>query len=171
MNAHQLIAGMGVAAMLSACGGHDPATMSDYAQDLGRHLDALEGEQVAHFSEISAMGHVDVLGPAELGHSQRMDDGIERMNGPLGAMMSCADGRRTGFDAAGFAGIMHDLRSECDEHGVLMLSAHEMDSASTEESRHYHAVGTQIGKMRRLLSPMMGTESSYSCAPCPSCEM
>ena len=144
MNAHQLIAGMGVAAMLSACGGHDPATMSDYAQDLGRHLDALESEQTAHFSEISAMDHVDILGPAELGHAQRMDDGIDRMNGPLGAMMSCADGPRMGFDAADFAAMMHDLRSECDEHGVLMLSAHEMDSASTEESRHYHA-GTCVG--------------------------
>jgi hypothetical protein len=169
MHAHQLMAGMSVLVMLSACGGHDAATMSDYAGDLGRHLDALEGERVAHFSEISAMGHVDTLGPAELGHAQRMDDGIERMSGPLGAMMSCADGRRTGFDAAAFAALMQDLRSECDEHGVLMLSAHEMDSASTEESRHYQAVGTEIGKMRRLLSPM-GSDS-YGCAPCPSCGM
>jgi hypothetical protein len=162
----------GLVASLAACGGQDAIALSDYALTLGYHLDALNKEQAAHSSEISSMSRVDLIGSVELAHGERMDDHLDRMTRVVGAMMSCAGGSGSIFDPASLAAVAHDLRSECDEHGMLMLSAHDMETALAEEGRHQNAVGKQLDKMRRQMTAMMPPGSANgSCPPCPSCGM
>jgi hypothetical protein len=172
MKTHQLIALGGLAALLVACGAHDTAPSPDYATALEYNLDALNSEQVAHSSEISATTRVELIGPVELGHTQRFDDRLAQMSRVVGGMMSCTDDRGLPLDAATLAALTQDLRTECDEHDVLMLSAHDMETARAEEARHQYMVGKQMDKMRRQMSTMMQPGSGYnSCSPCPSCGM
>jgi hypothetical protein len=172
MKTQFMMAVVGLAASLAGCGGHDTVTLSDYALTISYHLDALGKEQAAHLTEISATSRVESIGPVELGHAERMDDHLDRMSRVMGGMMSCVDANGWSFDAARFAAMAQDLRSECDEHGMLMLSAHDMDTALAEEARHQQAVSKQIDKVRRQMGMMMPTGSDNStCAPCPSCGM
>ncbi len=172
MKTHHGMALAGLVASLAACGGPDTITLSDYALTLGYHLDALSQEQTTHSSEISTLSRVDLIGPVELGHGERMDDHLDRMTRIMGAMMSCAGGTGSILDPASLAAVAHDLRSECDEHGMLMLSAHDMETALAEEARHQNTVGKQMDKMRRQMGAMMPPGSANgSCPPCPSCGM
>jgi hypothetical protein len=172
MKTQIMMAVVGLAASLAACGAHDTITLSDYALTVGYHLDALSKEQVAHFSEISTTNRVDLIGQVELGHAERMDDRLARVTRLMGGMMSCDEVNGSSFDAASFAATAHDLRVECDGHGMLMMSAHDMDTALAEEARHQEVVGKQIDKLRRQMNTMMAGGSANSiCAPCPSCGM
>jgi hypothetical protein len=170
MKTHPFIAIIGLAFSIAACGGQDPTTSTDYGAAFAQQLDALTNEQSAHSAEISALGGVGLIGSVELGHATRMDEHLARMSQVTGAMMSCRDDRASPFDPATIAALTHDLRSECDDHAVLMMSAHDMDTARAEEGRHQYVVGKAIDKMRRQIDTML--RSSYTrCAPCPTCGM
>jgi hypothetical protein len=171
MKTHQWMAVVGVGALVTACGGHDVTTTSDYAEAFGQHIDALGAEQVAHSAEISAVTRIDLVASVEQGHAERMDDHLAWMSRVMGGMMSCVDLQGSPFDAANLAVTTHDLHSECDEHGMLMLSAHDMDTARAEEARHQLVVGKQIEKLRRQLGTMISPGSAYRCSPCPHCGM
>ena len=172
MKTPRMMTALGLAGWLFGCAGHDSVTISEYTQVFEAQLEGLNSEQVAHFSEISTTTDVTRVAPAEFAHAERMDDHLARMNRIVGGMMSCVDAAGSPFDAAGFAPIVHDLRSECDVHSVLMLSAHDMESAGLEETRHQNAVTKQMDKMWRQLDAMMQSgSSSGSCSHCPSCGM
>jgi len=160
-----------VGAYVTGCGAHDAMTSSDYAQAFDSQIDALGSEQTVHFIEIAEVTRVDQIGPVEQGHAERIDDHLASMGQVMGGMMSCTDEQGSTFDAVDLAATTHDLRSECDEHGMLMLSAHDMESARAEEARHQRVVGTQIDKLRRQLDAMVPTGSRNRCSPCPGCGM
>jgi hypothetical protein len=161
VNADQLSAMGLLAVVVSACGGHDASMMSNYPQDLGRHLDALQTGQSAHFSEIVAAGDLDSVMRAEDDHWQRMNDHINQMGTMMGQMMSCVDGRGARCDTAPFAGTMHDLRTDCDDHRAAMHGAATLDAARTEESHHEDVMRDRFGTMRGQMDKMVG--SGISC--------
>ena len=172
MKTHPFVALVGFATLSFACSDHGPPTIAEYAEAFNAQLDALGSEQVAHSSEISGVTNIALIGSVELGHTQQMDDRLARMSRLIGGMMSCAAGTASTYDLTSFAVLTQDLHSECDEHAVLMLSAHEMDGIAAEEARHQVAVGMQVEKMRRRLSMTTQPGSGYGgCAPCPSCGM
>jgi len=160
MKTHQWMVVVGV--LVSACGGNDAS--SAYSEAFDRQIDALGAEQVAHSSEIAEIDRVDLIGPAEQGHADRMDDHLARIDKVIGGMMSCANGEDSPFDAADLAATTHDLRSECDDHAMLMLSARDMETAGAEEARHQYAVGKQIDKLRRQAGTMLPPGSAYRCS-------
>jgi hypothetical protein len=162
---------VGLGGWLWGCGDADMTRMSDYTQAFSFHLDALGNEQAAHSSQISTMIGVDRIGPVEKTHADRMDDHLARMSSLLGGMMSCADDRGSPFDAANFASATHDLHLECDQHGMLMMSAHDMETATSEEARHQSVVGMKVERLRRLLGTTAQSASTYTCSRCPSCGM
>jgi hypothetical protein len=171
MKAQQWMAVVGLGGWLWACGDHDTTTMSDYAQAFDQHVEALRAEQTAHFSAVTAMIGVDRIGPAEQTHATRIDDHLDSMSQIIGGMIACAEGHGMQFDAADLAVATHDLRSECDEHFVLMMSAHDMTTAGAEEIRHQDVVGMQTERLRRQVGTMMQPGWAYSCSRCPSCGM
>jgi hypothetical protein len=171
MNAHQLVATTLLAVAATACGGDDRTMMSDYTQNLGRHLDALRTEQSAHASEMSAVSNLDVVRDREPGHWERMNGHMDQMNLALGDMMSCRDARGMPFDGAGFAGMMHDLRSEGDEHETKMLGASSLDLALAEESRHEDTIGLQMFEIQGQWNTMMEESRAYTCPHCQHCGM
>jgi outer membrane murein-binding lipoprotein Lpp len=150
-----------LAVVVSACGGNDSSTMSNYPQDLGRHVDALQTEQSAHSSEIVAAPDLDSIMRAEDEHWQRMNDHMNQMGMVMGQMMSCVDGRGARCDTAPFAGTMHDLRSDCDDHRAAVRSAATLDAARTEESRHQDVTHDRLLEMRGQMGTMVG--SGISC--------
>ena len=169
---HRTMAVMGLAFVLSACGGNDNTTASEYEQALDQQLGELRGEQAAHFAEVSAMGRAGLVGAAESAHAQRIDDRLALMSKLLGGMMSCADGVGAPLDVTGLAANIHDLNVECDQHGILMMSAQQMDAVGLEEGRHQDAVAKLIDKMQHRLNTMAQPGSAYaSCSRCPSCGM
>jgi hypothetical protein len=172
MKSHQTIAAIGLAFVLSGCGGNDDATASRYEQALGHQLEELRGEQASHFAEVSAMQRVGLVGSVESGHAQRFDDHLVVMSRLLGGMMSCADGVGSPLDVTSLAANVHDLRVECDQHGILMMSAQQMDTVGLEEGRHQDVVAKLLEKMQRQLNTMAQPVSAHStCSPCPSCGM
>jgi hypothetical protein len=152
-----------LAAAVSACGGDDASMMSDYTQDLGRHLDEVQAEHKAHSSEVAAASDIESINRAEDIHRQRMDDHMSQTETVMGHMMSCTDARGAHFDGAPFAGMMHDMRSECDDHRTAMHVAATIDSARTEESRHQDAMRERHDKMRGQMGVMMGQRSGFNC--------
>ena len=54
MNTQQLTAVAWLAVAVPACSDHDMTMMSDYAQDLGRHVEAMRSEQSAHSLDVAA---------------------------------------------------------------------------------------------------------------------
>lgn len=171
MKTHQMMSVVGFAVLLPACGGNDTTT-SEYGIALAHQLDALSAEQTGHFSEISTISSVGLIGPAESDHAQRMDDHLAEMSRALGGLMACAGGTAAPLDVAGLAALTHDLHLECDQHGILMLSAQAMANVGTEEGRHQTVTGNVIEKMRRQLNTMMQPGSGYdTCSRCPSCDM
>ncbi len=169
MKTHKWIAVVG--ALVSGCGEHDVTTTSDYVQAFDRQIEALGAEQAGHSAELAEITRVDLIAPVEQRHADRMDDRLASMGKVMGGMMSCADGRGSTFDVVDLAATTHDLRSECDEHGMLMLSAHDMEAASAEEARHQDVVGRQLDRVRRQLGMMIPPGSAYRCSPCPQCGM
>jgi hypothetical protein len=51
--------------------GHSDTMMSDYAQEVGRHMDALQTEETAHASEVASLSTLDGMRDAETAHLQR----------------------------------------------------------------------------------------------------
>jgi hypothetical protein len=82
----------------------------------------------------------------------------------VGGMMACVDSEDSPFGAADLAATTHDLRSECDAHGMLMLSARDMETAGAEEARHQYAVGKLIDKLRRQFGMVLPPGSTYRCS-------
>jgi hypothetical protein len=152
-----------LAAALSACGGDDASMMSDYTQDLGRHLDEVQAEHKAHSSEVAAATDLESIHRAEDGHRQRMDDHMSQTAMVMGHMMSCTDARGAHFDGAPFAGMMHGMRSACDDHRTAMHGAATIDAARQEEARHQDAMREWHDKMRGQMGMMMGQGSGFNC--------
>jgi hypothetical protein len=172
MKPHRTMAVMGFALVLAGCGGSDDTTASEYEQALDHQLGELRKEQAAHFAEVSAMGRVGSVGATESGHAQRVDGRLALMSRLLGGMMSCADGVGAPLDVAGLAANVHDLDLECDQHGILMMSAQQMDTVGLEEGRHQDAVARLLDKMQHRLNTMTQPTSAYAhCSRCPSCGM
>jgi hypothetical protein len=153
-----------LAAAVSACAGHDASMMSDYTQDLGRHLDEVQAEHKAHSSEVAAASDLESINRAEDDHRQRMDDHMSQTDMVMGHMMSCTDARGAHFDGAPLAGMMHDMRSECDDHRTAMHGAATIDAARTEESRHQDAMRERHDEMRDQMGRMMGQGSGFNCS-------
>lgn len=152
-----------LAGSVSACGSDDTSTMSDYTQDLSRHLDDVQTEHSTHSLEIAGAPDLDAIKRAEDDHRQRMDDHMGQMDMVKGHMMSCTDGRGAHFDGEPFAGMMHDMRSDCDDHRSAMFGAASTDAARTEESRHQDIMRDRLHEMRGQMEMMMGHGSGFSC--------
>ena len=157
--------------VLGACGHDDGTMMSDYARDIGRHLDALGAEQTSHSSEVASLSTLDGIRGAESTHWQRMGDHLDQMNLVMGDMMACGSDRGVRIDAAEFARSMQEIRSDCDEHRQAMQSAVDVDSARSEETRHGNAFHTKMGVMRGQWNMMMIQSGEYSCSHCRYCGM
>lgn len=164
MKAYQASAICVLAIAVSACGGNDMSMMSGYTQDLGRHVDALQAEQSTHSADITAAADLDSMARAEDDHWQRMVDHMSQMNTVMGSMMSCTDSRGACLDTAPFAGVMHDMRSDCDDHRKAMYSAVALDAARTEELRHQDAMRNRLATMRGQMNSMMGQGAGYMCS-------
>ena len=163
MKAYQLCALGLLAAAVSACGGDDASMMADYAQDLGRHLDEVQAEHKAHSSDVAAASDLESIRRAEDDHRQRMDLHMSQTDMVMGHMMSCTDARGRHFDGEPFAGMMHGMRSECDDHRTAMHGAATIDAARTEESHHQDAMRDRHDKMRGQLGMMIGQGSGFNC--------
>jgi hypothetical protein len=157
--------------VLGACGHDDGTMMSDYAQDVGRHLDALRAEQTAHSSEVLSLSTLDGIRGAESTHWQRMGDHLDQMNLVMSDMMACGSDRGVRIDTAEFAGSMQKIRSECDGHRQAMQNALDVDSARGEETRHGDAFQAEMGVMRGRWNMMMVQSRGYSCSHCRYCGM
>jgi hypothetical protein len=152
-----------LAVAVSACGGDDASMMSDYTQDLGRHLDEVQAEHSTHSSEVAVAADLESINRAEDDHRRRMDDHMSQMDMVMGHMTSCTDGRGAHFDCAPFAEMMHDMRSYCDDHRAAMRGATTPDAARTEESRHQDGMRDRLDKMRGQMGTMMGQGSGFTC--------
>jgi hypothetical protein len=171
MNLHSLLPLTFLTMTLSGCAHDMGSMMSDYGQDLGRHMDALRTEDSTHASEISVAATSQEVEDAETRHWQRTDDHLSRMSLVMGDMMSCADGRGGTFDTADFARAMQDVRSECDSHRSTMGTTSDLTADRTEESRHQEAMGTRMDGMQSQWDKMMDHGNIYSCSHCRYCGM
>jgi len=163
VKAYQLCAVAMLASAASACGGDNASTMSDYTADLGRQLDEVQAEHKAHAAEVAAASDLESINRAEDGHRQRMDEHMSQTDMVMGHMMSCTDARGAHFDGAPFAGMMQDMRSECDDHRTAMHGAATVDAARTEEARHQDAMRQRHDKMQDQMGMMMGQGSGFNC--------
>ena len=68
------------AVVLLACSVDDETMMSDYARDLGQHMDALESEQATHAAEVAGASDLDSISREEDDHERRMNDHMGRMD-------------------------------------------------------------------------------------------
>lgn len=160
-----------MAAALAGCGSHDTSMMSDYAADLGRHMDALRAEESAHAVEIGTATTPEKVDAAEVRHWQDTDDHLRRMDQLMGDMMSCADARGTSFDSAAFARAMQSVRTECDRHRSTMGQPADLAADRAEEARHGEAMGISMDEMQTQREGMMRVGTSYSCSHCRHCGM
>jgi hypothetical protein len=145
--------------------------MSDYTADMGRHVDALSGELSTHSTEIAATQDVDTIGRAETTHWQRNDDHMNKMDMVMGDMMSCTDSRGNRFDHAPFAGMMQNMRSDCDQHRDAMRDLPDIETRRMEEARHQDAMKNWLAQMSGQIGTMMGQWSGFSCGHCAHCGM
>jgi hypothetical protein len=160
-----------LAISLSGCAHDMGSMMSDYVQDLGRHMDALRIEDSTHASEISVAATSQEVQDAEARHWQHTDDHLSRMSLVVGDMTSCANGGGTSFDTAGFARAMQNVRAECDNHRSTMRSASDLAADRAEEVRHHEEMGTRMDGMQTQWDVMMRKGASYACSQCRFCSM
>ena len=149
------------AVALSACSVDDEIMMSDYANDLGQHMDSLEREQLAHATEVAGAPDLDSISRAEDDHERRMNDHMVRMDGVMGDMMSCADGRGNRVDTAPFARMMQEMRSDRDQHRNAMRASRTLEACQAEELRHREAMLDRLGALRGQMATMMGQGNAY----------
>ena len=81
------------AVALSACSVTDETMMSDYVHDLGQHVDALEGEQLAHATDVAGASDLDSISRAEDDHERRSNDHMNS-GSPI---TRCASWKSTSF--------------------------------------------------------------------------
>ena len=157
---------------LGACG-HDAGTMmSDFGQDSGRHMEALQAEEMSHASATGSLSTLDAMQGTEPAHWQRIEVHLDRMSLVMGDMMGCASERGARIDAAaGFADSMQKIRSECDGHRRTIQSVADVAAARKEEGRHGRAVADQVMVMLGQWDMMMIDSRGYACSPCRDCGM
>jgi hypothetical protein len=145
--------------------------MSDYAQDLGRHMDALRASESAHEMAVSAAATPEQVANAETRHWQDLDAHLSQMTLMMTDMMSCANASGTRFDTADFAGAMQNVQTECDTHRATMLSSSSLADDRAEESRHHDAMASRMESMQGHWNVMMSEGPSYTCSHCRYCGM
>ncbi len=150
-----------ILAGVGACG-HSDTMMSDYAQAIDRHMDALQTEETAHASEIASLSTLGAIRDAEAGHSQRMDDHLDEMRLVMRDMAGCRSS--TLVDNAGFADSTQKIRFECDDHLQAMELAPGLAAARNEETRHGGAFHDVMVVMRGQWNMMMMDSSGYACS-------
>ena len=158
------------AVALSGCSMDDETMMSDYAYDLGQHLDALESEQLTHATEVGGASDLDSVSRAEDEHERRMNDHMDRMDGVMGDMMSCTDGRGNRVDTTSLARMMQEMRSTGDQHHKAMRAAATLEACQMEELRHRDAARDRLTGMRGHMG-MLGQGNAYHCGHCAHCGM
>ena len=152
--------------------GDNMTMMSDYGADLDRHVDALRAEQTAHSSEVAAARDVDAIGRAENDHWQRNNDHMKNMGMVMDDMMSCHDTRGNTVDHANVAGMMQNMRDECDQHRDAMRDLPDVDTRRSEEARHHDAMKGWLDQMHTGIGTMMsGQGNGASCGHCAHCGM
>jgi hypothetical protein len=93
-----------------------------------------------------------------------MADHMSQMDMVMGHMSSCNEGQGGHCANALFAGMMHDVRTESDDHRAALQGAATLDAARTEESRHQAAMRDRLAGMRGQISAMPGQESTQHCS-------
>jgi hypothetical protein len=159
------------ALVLPACGQDADATMSDYVQDLGRHMESLQAEETSHASAMNSLATIDGMQNVESAHWESIEEHLEGMGLVMADMMSCANERGARIDTAGFAGSMQRMRSECVEHRRVMQGVEDVTSARNEESRHARAVADRMMMMLDQWDLMMIGSRGYACPRCRHCGM
>jgi hypothetical protein len=157
--------------VLAACGQDADAMMSDYVQELGRHMESLQAEETSHAAAMNSLATVDGMQGMESAHGERIEGHLDAMTLVMGDMMGCANERGAGIDTAGFAGSMQKMRSECNEHRRVMQGAADVASARNEEGRHARAVADRMMVMLDQWDLMMIGSRGYSCSRCRHCGM
>jgi hypothetical protein len=149
---------------LAACGPDMGTMMSDYVQDLGRHMESLQAEETSHASAMHGLSTLDGMEGTESVHWQRIEDHLDEMSLMMGDMMGCADERGVRIDTAGFADSMQKIRFECDEHRHTMLGAADAATARSEEGRHARAIADRMMVMLDQWDTLMVDTRGYACS-------
>jgi hypothetical protein len=157
--------------VVAACGQRADATMSDYVQDLGRHMELLQAEETSHASAMNSLATIDVMQGAEPAHWERIEEHLDGMSLVMGDMTGCADERGARIDTAGFADSMQKMRSECTEHRRAMQGAADVATARKEEGRHARAVADRMMVMLDQWDLMRIGSRGYACSQCAHCGM
>jgi hypothetical protein len=156
---------------IASCGHASGTMMSDYAQDLGSHLDALQTEQTDHTLAMASLTTLAAVQGTEPPHWQHMSDHFDRMNLVMGDMMACSRDVGAAVDISGFSNSMEKMRADCDAHRQAMQSAPDLSMARIEENRHDGVFRVIMTDMRDHWSSMMVATRGYSCAYCSHCGM
>jgi hypothetical protein len=157
---------------LAACGPNAAETMmSDYVEDLGRHMESLQAEETSHASSMTSSSTLDGMQGTEAGHWQRIEDHLDRMGLVMDEMAGCATERAVRIDTAGFADSVQKIRSECGAHRGAMQVMVNLATARTEEGRHARAIADRMMVMLDQWDVMMGLSRGYACSRCPHCGM